>query len=377
MADERSLLVSTPDTAKQHQPLESSFRTAPRQMRSSIELNNAHSSNVEYRDGRYLQMDAGESDSDSEDEDADTRSETVKDLGMNYDGFPDGNSILMGTPSRFLEHGNSPAAYMLFNGNQVSAPHASRMLPQRRQSSSETTVSPRKPSLSRAETSPTFLGTLSRIVTSGARPTASTAAVTSPRSALSGSSGDRTLLGSGDHDRSGTLSPIGTPHNQSRVSALPARTLSQRTQKLFRRMSSSHSEPRSPHDKSPLPTLTSTPSSAYINTVPKDVRRPSTSQARQTSPELLRGPPNQHDSRPPMGNRTMTEPATGRTAYAEQYGTTMATEMSTKNPLKRSDSHRKPVDAPLPEQVKMAASGGQARRRGSIREAVSGRRPWR
>ena len=380
IANERSLLDTTPAPVNGFDALAlaprtaPASRTAPTQTRSSIELGDTYHSSSKYRDGALGNQ---QDDSSSEDDDYDARSETIKDLSLDYDGFPDGNSILMGTPSRFLRHGKGPVADQLFyDGHDVSPPETARSPPRRRQSSSEATVSPRKPSLGRAETSPTFLGTIGRLMTSGSKSAADT--VTSPRSYNSGSSSNRTIMNA-EVLSSGSLSPD-LNRTQSRISASTARTLSQRTQQLFRRMSNSQSErsePRSPIEKSPLPTLTSTPSSAYMNMVPKGPRRPSTSEAKLTpnGTAARRADSGGEGRRPSLQARTKTEPAKAESS-ADRI-----------NPFKRSGSVKQTADARVSPNVRPPSSGNSAekdgrggitRRRGSIREAVGGsRRPWR
>ncbi|KAK4543006.1 hypothetical protein LTR36_006004 [Oleoguttula mirabilis] len=385
IAGEPTLLDTTPTAVKGFDALEPDMRTAPKQMRSSVELNGAYYSNVQYRNGAFGRRqdedeDEVDHESSSDGESVDTPSESIKDLGLDYDGFPDGNSIIMGTPSRFLKRNKAPAAGPLFfNGHDVSPPDTARSPPRRRQSSSEATASPRKPSLGRAETSPTFLGSLGRIVTSGSKSTVDTAMV-SPRSFNSGSSSNRTVIQT-EADRIHSLSPD-LSRAQTRVSrpiASPALTLGQRTQQLFRRMSNSHSErtePRGEREKSPLPTLTSTPSSAYINVAPRAPRRPSTGESKQTptGDGAQRAPSSGEGRRPSMQGRTQTEPASARQAESAA--------VERRNPFKRTGSVKKVETSPpadfAVEGEGSASRGGIPGRKGSIREAVSGsRRPWR
>lgn len=377
--DERSLLDITPATVKGYNALEPGMRTAPKQMRSSIELNSAHFNNLQYRESglRYER----DSDSDEEDQNAD---DAAHDPSPEYDGFPDGNSILMGTPSRFLKHSKPPAAQMFFDGNDASPPKSARSPPRRRQSSSEATVSPRKPSMTRAETSPTFFGSLSRIVTNGSKSTVDAMGVTSPtRSTNSGSSGNRTVVQNEPFDgRNGSLSP--ELSRATRAQAPPSRTLTQKTQQLFRRMSNSHSEPRSPREKSPLPTLTTTPSTAYVNTMPKEARRPSTSEASKQLPgHLAQRAPACGERRRPSLQARKTEPAAPRPASvaSTERSAAVMTPNERRNPFKRNNSIKKAAELPLPSDASQddgAQRGGFPRRTGSIREAVaSGKRPWR
>ncbi|KAK5110781.1 hypothetical protein LTR85_000726 [Meristemomyces frigidus] len=376
IADERTLLDTTPAPVKGFDALEPSMRTAPKQMRSSIELNSAYYGNLQYRGGAFgHQEDEDEAGSSSDGESVETPSENIQDLGLNYDGFPDGNSIIGGTPSRFLKRNNVPAAeQMSFNGHDVSPPDTARPPPRRRQSSSEATASPRKPSLGRAETSPTFLGTLGRIVTNGSKPVVDP--TVSPRSYNSGSSSNRTVV-QAELDRNRSQSPEldRTQSRASRATATPSLTLGQRTQQLFRRMSNSHSErsePRGEREKSPLPTLTSTPSSAYVNTMAREARTP-------TGNVAQRAPSSGGGRRPSMQGRTKTAPASAADSVAATERTSAAAER--KNPFKRSGSVKK-VDTPPPAGMAVgseskASRGGLIGRKGSVKGAVSGsRRPW-
>ncbi|KAK3676081.1 hypothetical protein LTR78_004273 [Recurvomyces mirabilis] len=400
---DQSLLDTTPGAVKGFAPLEPGVRTAPKQFRSSIELNGAYLDYQQYRKGRHLHQ-ASPSSSDDEEDGVDARSQTVKDLSLDYDAFPDGNSIIMGTPSRFLKHGRPAEAPTLFDPNTVSPTQERKpSAPKRRQSSTETGLNPPKPSMTRAETSPTFLGTLGRIMTNTSRSTIDS--VTSPRSLTSGSgsSGNRTIV---QNDRDTTFRPESC--STSRTSSSPARRLSQRTQKLFRRMSNSHApeisnrpEPQSPTEKSPLPTLTSTPSSAYVNTGP---RRPITSEMRagSSTSAVYRacapggGAGGEGKRRPSLQARTWTEPATssaGRPGSAAAAsgsggGGSGFAEQGIRSPFRRTNSVQKGgesrsiVNASGVQNVEVqdvrAGKGGLSRRRGSIREAVAGeRRPWR
>ena len=421
-ADDRSLLDNTPAPIKSYAALQPdpALRTAPKQMRSSIELKTAYQSYVQREHDEALS-------SDEEDEEHAGFDHFAKNLKVNAHDFPDGNSILFGTPSRFLkgpkqtpQAGNSA----MFDGNDLSPPPNDRL--QRRQSSSDATISPRKPSLSRAETSPTFLGPIATSLSQGAH-TASNGSVTSPRSYHSGSSSNRTVVTHQD-DRAqqhAALLPTFSPPNMSspprtRKSPSPARTLSQKTQRLFRRMSNSTKDrdtatqaSTSVRDPSPLPTLTSTPSSAYVNTIPKEARRPSssaggdivrpvvhaqqrpstssrTSTATTTTAAAIvsgAGRSQSSDRRPSLQSRTKTEPASAydagrRTSAAGSEGTPVGQRI---NPFKRSNSVKTPghglgpANAEKEAAASMSASAGgkgAARRRGSIRDAV-GRRGWR
>ena len=363
IAEERSLLDTTPAAVKGHDILEPGTRTAPKQMRPSVELNGAYRSYLKHRDGSAaVEQDKLSSDEDGDGDDVDAHSETFRDLSLDYDGFPDGNSILMGTPSRFLTHPRPPASYLLFDGTDVLPAEAARSPLQRRQSSSGTTVSPRKPSITRAETSPA----IPRTVTCGMQ--SSAGSVTSSRSYHSGSSSNRTVVQT--NERNPAISPdssraetlltgnVGSPP-RSRISDSPARTFSQRTQRLFRRMSNSHKDTNSEREKSPLPTLTSTPSSAYVNNVPREARRPSTSQSGDATAQNAARPAgsSRESRRPSMQARMKTAPdisVRAASATPQQNNTTPTQEGSGVRP-------------------------GLTRRRGSLRDAVGSatRRAWR
>ncbi|KAK0271032.1 hypothetical protein LTR91_019421 [Friedmanniomyces endolithicus] len=402
IADEQSLLDVTPMAVKGHDPLEPGVRTAPKQMRSSIELNSAYYNYANYRD---MLRGARPNDSSSEDEekghedanaDEDAPSATIKDLGDDYDGFPDGNSIIMGTPSRFLKHGQPKLPPTLFDPNDMSPTETASLPFRRRQSSAEVAISPpRKPSLSRAETSPTFLGTLGQILTNSSKSTVDSTIASPPRSFHSGTSSNRTVMRLTESEPRPGL--IRSHSRVSRTSASPAQTLGQRTQKLFRRLSNSHAEPkftlvssttayetRSPREKSPLPTLTSTPSSAYVNTASKEVRRPSTGIAGESQYSSTSVAMAGQGRRPSLQARGKTEPG----------GRSDSVVAEKRNPFSRRGSARNDgvvhgEDSPTlsryddVQQDEREGGGGSSgarpglpRRRGSIREAVAGRRPW-
>ncbi|KXT01348.1 hypothetical protein AC578_6642 [Pseudocercospora eumusae] len=364
IVEEKSLLDSTPAVVEGFNALEVGDRTAPRQMRSSVELKTAYASNLHYRSANV----DGSQDNDSSDEeytrhDADTG--TIKDFGLDYDGYPDGKSLLMGTPSRFQQHGQPPADLM-FNMNERSPTQRLATRARHRSSSEEPVSSPSKPRLSRVETSPTIFGSISKIVGSGGRSSAET--VTSPRSAQSqhsGSSGNRTVM-QADDQSSRALSPEG-PRTASRLSSSsPAKTLSKKIPNLLRRLSGSQGS-----DKPPLPTLTSTPSSAYVNNA---TARPKTSHTDRASTRssIMSGsscPPSSQDKhRPSAVVRTKTEPATERPASAAG----MATEKRTFFTKRSSSVKNQPAGTP-----EASNRGAPPKRRGSLRDAVATRRPWR
>jgi hypothetical protein len=410
---ERSLLDTTPAVVKGYNPLEPGLRTAPKQMRSSIELNSAYLNHINYQQSLGNAKD--DSSSGSEDERHDARSEVVRDLSMDYDGFPDGNSILMGTPSRFLKHGKPRAAVdnMFFDGNDVSPPETAPM-PDRR-STSDATLSPHKPGLKHAEISSSFLGSLGGKATTGSGTSnASGDKFASPRSHHSGSSGNRTVVQVSDETaaRNRSLSPQGDSKEDQRIQSIsPGRSLSQRTQKLFRRLSNSQSErTTAEHQPTPqrsptsskaalLPTLTSTPSSAYVNNAPpREARRQSGAvgnenrqQHHSASSTAVNSVGKQEGIRRPSLQqfRTRTEPS--RPASAVPSPVEKASPILEKKGLfRRSNSSKKASStvgvpsntsgsATVSPSVEASSSrSGATKRRGSLREAVtSSRRPWR
>lgn len=363
--EERSLLDVTPMPVKGYDALEPEIRTAPKQFRSSMELRSAYDS--------LAQRTGGNAFNGYDDEDA---GESVQDLGYDYNGFPDGSSLLMGTPSRFLSQPRAP-----YSINVIPK------VPRRRQSSSEVTIGPRKPSMTRAETSPMGI------------PTHKTREernyMASPPSQHSGSSNQTIIQAS---ERQSTRSPDLTrvrpdlPHSKtspprSRTSPSPARAFTRRTQALFRRMSNSgrdsntttnnnntYSEAR---EKSPLPTLTSTPSSAYVNDLPKEHRRPGTAQSGDYNStqqqSISRSSTNTGRMRTTMGSprRPMSASGERRNLFARRNSVKGAVEAMT----------------PLTAVVDGEGAGGDVngkvgvvgRRRGSFREVVGGvgRKPWR
>lgn len=374
IVDDRSLLDTTPAIVRGFDALEPDVRTAPRQMRSSVELNSAYRRNVHHHHTNTLDIDA--SSGDEECREADRLSETVGDFGLDYDGFPDGKSIKMGTPSRFLKHSNPPA---MFNLNDVSPPEAGIMPPRRRRSSDQVPSGLHKPRMLRMDTSPTLLGTLGRMVSGGKT---SADSITSPRSTHSGSSGNRTIVQTGTEQHQRGMSPEAIQarqqfspslrsHSPSRSSASPARTFGQKTQNLLRRMSNTQGSDRENREKSPLPTLTQSPASVYADNVPIEIRRPMTSHTDRPlrTPVVTpgRAPSIRNNERPALQSRTLTEPNNVRPPSSSG---TAAAEKEKRNIFKRSNSVKKAV----PEQ----AAAPETRRRGSIRDAVStARRPWR
>lgn len=393
--EDRSLLDTTPAAVRGFDALEPGLRTAPRQFRSSLELSAAHQSLVQRQNDEIYES------IENDDDEVDALSATVRD-DFDYDDFPDGSSLLMGTPSRFFKNDRSPVPQAATSQNDFAVSMSRRNTPRRRQSSSEATIGPQKPSMTRAETSPSTLRSYERDIVDPRQSLAGS--VMSPRSQHSGSS-NQTVVQSVEQSRA--ISPefsrtrpearfsrsVASPP-RSRTSPSPARTLSQKTQSLWSRMSSNHKD-NSGHsetrEKSPLPTLTSTPSSAYINDIPKDaVRRPGTSQGSNMDPSsqnTTRPQSSRDRSRPSMPGRTSTAPLSERRPSS-------ASDRERKNFFKRRNSvkasteHGPPPSMVMTSAVSAAnqadgsasAKAGLARRRGSIREAVgaaAAKRPWR
>lgn len=387
LADDRSLLDSTPDVVKGYKPLiqppgERGLRTAPRQMRSSVEMRSAYASNLQYR---HDALDAlRQEESSEEDDDAESRPGTRDDFELDYDGFPDGKSILMGTPRRFLKHSKPPVSDMLFDGSQsLPAPGGNAAL--RRRSSSEHFVnSPARPRLSRMETSPGVISNNDQPVTSGKKTSAET--ITSPRSTHSTSSGNRTVT-QGDERSNRTLSPVTsgppptlspgiTSPSRSRMSPSPARRFGQKTVGLIRRLSNSQGSDR---EKPSLPTLTSTPASAFTTTS-NEIKRPKTSHGNERPSRAPvnvpppRPPSSRETRRPSLQLRTKTEPPTARPSSSAAES-----DREKRNIFKRSNSQKAQTHEPPPAAASNnSRTGAATKRRGSLRDAVnSARRPWR
>ncbi|KAI5356808.1 hypothetical protein Slin14017_G127420 [Septoria linicola] len=345
-------------------------RTAPRQMRSSVELRTAFASNMHFRnttlDGHQI-----EDSSDDEyvrDDARDAPVDTIKDFGVEYDGFPDGKSISRGTPSRFQSHSRQLPDVM-FNHNDLS-PTLKPRVPRRRRSSEQTISISTKPRFERTETSPTMFATLREMGTT--RGALSSGLVVSPRSARShqsGSSGGQTIHA--DENTGQALSPATSRMTsftspRSRTSPSPARTLSKKMPNFIRRLSNTMNS-----EKPPLPTLTSTPSSAYVNSGP---RRPRTSHAdrgqKDNGGTTIARPPSSRETRPPPPARAKTEMQPARPASAA------GTEREKRSLFRRSNSVK---NAESQDDLNAEAQdrGALQKRRGSIRDAVISRRPWR
>ncbi|KAF2716998.1 hypothetical protein K431DRAFT_200577, partial [Polychaeton citri CBS 116435] len=302
IADEPVALVNPATTVRAHDATTLAPRHAAAQVRSPTKLaeafdrtkiqqpNPAYSADARYRrhqsqaakvedsssseDSSEEESDDDEGDDDGDEDD--DNSETVRDFMLDYDGYPDGNSILHGTPSRFLKQPKD-GEDMFFNHNNISPPRTRKPEPPRRsQTSTEMTTNLLRPVVSRAETSPNQYAGPSRVITTGPRSPGEP--VMSPTSVYSGSSSNGTIVqNQAQHSRNRSLSPevtrstaragqVTSP-SRSQIPTSPGsngHSFSQKTQKLFRRLSNSHERSRD-RETSPLPGLTRTPSSAYVN----------------------------------------------------------------------------------------------------------------
>lgn len=356
-AGERSLLDMTPaHQLKTFTPLEPRSSANPKHMQTSPELhgayNNAHATNnINPAHPFFHQPAIDDDESDSDDEYHDAMSDTVHDVDMDYDGYPDGNSIVNGTPSRFLKHDKPSSAVtdMFFNASEMTPPAA-----QRRKSSSEVKSSsflPGKPDFHRADTSPTVFGSGPRRISE--RP-ATSGNTDSPRFLNNATSSIRiapqdvpsksrpmspasfqTLPPSATGTRTTTPSP--PKRSPAPSTATTTRTFfSQKTQNLFRRLSntstsndnatststSTSTDAQQPRrrerERSPLPTLTSTPASAYQMRSNTSTSRPNTTAANFGMTPIVARPGSRAASRersvtaatrPALSSRGATEPA--------------------------------------------------------------------
>lgn len=410
IVDERSLLDTTPAQARSIETLQPGTRTAPRQMRSSVELSSAYNSHQQqYRTAggasvRAAHAQAALDDYDSEEDDFDARSATVRDFSVEYDGYPDGDSIINGTPSRFLKHAKVPVPPkdMFFSPDNISGDEPRAALPHRRRSSVEVRSSYGKPGFHRSETSPTVLSTLARKMgMPGAKSPSSSDNFTSPMSYDSANSSVHTAIASPNEQFSARpASPTASraqtslgffqtsdmsPSKQRSIasptgSTAPPLSFARKTHNMLRRLSNSTSSDRDQRDRfqqpqtrrerelSPLPTLTSTPSSAYNN---NHVRRPSLTASMRSPtfpapagsarPETAprRASKDSSGRRPSLQARTVTEPAAP--VAAEQK------DGLRRNPFRRGGSVRR-----VGEQEAAAAAA-----KGRAPGGKEGKKPWR
>ncbi|EME45680.1 hypothetical protein DOTSEDRAFT_71395 [Dothistroma septosporum NZE10] len=382
ISDSREMVPEATTSVSARQPpsvptIERGVRTAPRLMRSSVELSTAFQSNLQYRNAN---LDGSRADDAYEASEYDCDyPERLRAFATEYQGYPDGGSIVLGTPSRFLKHARPTVSDVMFNSADASPPQRTRPPPRRPRSSDNFIGSPSKPRLDRAETSPLVTDPTATV---GRKAFAES--MISPHSTHSGSSGDQTVV-QADEQSSRARSPVVAPAHsrmassvvspmRSRMSPSPGRTLGQRTVGLFRRLSASNGD----REVSPLPTLTSTHSSAYTNDTPIELRRPKTSHADRSPPAIAvasatRPPSSRETRRPSLQLRTKTEPAAARSPSSAVEKSTSVNDK--RGLFRRSNSVQKATEA-----TSDAHTRGPTKRRGSIRDAVStaaGRRPWR
>lgn len=356
---DKSLLDTTPAFVKDYSTLEPGLRTAPRQMRSSVELRTAYNSNLQFRS---TALDGHRQEDSSDDEEYIRQEppcgEKSKDSTFAYDDFPDGGSITMGTPRRFQSHARPPADVM-FNHSDIS-PTLKPPAPGRRRSSQQTIGEPAKSGVSAQPCHEDGVLSVEGVV--------------SPRSARSqrsNSSGNRTVT-LGDEQSSRTLSPAASRATavtspRSRTSPSPARTLSKKMPKFIRRLSNTMLS-----EGSPLPTLTSTPSSAYANSGPP---RPRTSHAdripRNNGGATMPRPPSSREIRPQPPIKVLKDMNVVRPASAA------GTERERRSLFRRSNSTKKKDQSDGSASDTQQMRGVAVKRRGSIRDVVTSRRPWR
>ncbi|KAF2214127.1 hypothetical protein CERZMDRAFT_83507 [Cercospora zeae-maydis SCOH1-5] len=367
---DKSPIDNMPSPLKSLEAPEPGLRTAPRQMRSSVELRTAYNSNLQFRN---TALDGHHHDDSSDDDYVPQEHQSL--VGDEAKGFPfddkydaiDGPSIEKVTPTGSQSQ-SRPLGDVMFNHNDIS-PTLRPQMPEHRRSSEQSHSARAKPRLDRMETSPTLL-TVSGF-NGGGR--ASVDRMTSPHSARSkhsNSSGNRTITEAEDKatqpqsPEPSAVTSVASP--RSRVSASPARTLSKKMPGFIRRLSNTMTA-----EKPALPTLTTAPSSVYSQPGPP---RPKTSHADRLSrgnsgsPTVSR-PPSSRDNRPSPVIRATTDISTARPASAA------ATEKERRSLFKRSESVKK-ADVP-PDASDPPARDGLQKRRGSIRDAMASRRPWR
>ncbi|KAK5145304.1 hypothetical protein LTR04_001328 [Oleoguttula sp. CCFEE 6159] len=248
-------------------------------------------------------------DSDTEDDDQSTAIHAG--FGADYAGFPTGTSIAEGTPSRFqygaLRHISPPAADMMFKGEGIDEVPSTRKLghvqslylpPNSPQPNSSAA---RKPSLSRAETSPTFTQ-LSRSTTSADDPTLRPYACRSRQQSPNPSEPCTAVSGS---PSSGNLNPH-VPHLASASPSSRKPSLSQRTQQLFRRMSGSGRTVDSPPPTKPAATASSISSASSTTSEHARVFTPSSDHSLSSQQQQRHPRHHQQQIRPSMQPRADT-----------------------------------------------------------------------
>jgi len=357
-------------------------------------------------DGVASAQTAAFDDYDSDDDDFDARSATVRDFSVEYEGYPDGDSIINGTPSRFLKHAKVPVPPkdMFFNPGNISPELPRATLPHRRRSSVEVGSSHRKPGLHRSETSPTVLSTLARKIGMPSVKSPSTSdSFTSPMSYDSANSSVYTAIASPNEQSHGRpLSPTASraqtslgffqpsdvsPSNQRSMasptgSTAPPLSFAQKTHNMLRRLSNSTSSDRDQRDRaqqsqsrrerelSPLPTLTSTPSSAYstdhfhrpsLTASMRSPTFPATASNAWPDPAQRRASKDSSGRRPSLQARTVTEPAAAAPQAVE------AKDGLRRNPFRRGGSVRRVGEQEVVDAAKGRKAGG----------GKDGKKPWR
>ncbi|KAK6436802.1 hypothetical protein LTR95_007003 [Oleoguttula sp. CCFEE 5521] len=390
--------------------LQAGLRTAPKQLRTSVELNLAHDSSKRHRSGTRQHGDTAVEDTESSEDESENHPSTAKRLYASDEDYPDGSSILNGTPSRFFKQSNNSAAPQdIFFSDSDAYPFASVVDLRRRKSSYDTGPTPRKPSLSRAETSPMTLSSLHRPPPSsppsafvGRSPSSSTTTTNTARN-YPPSTSSRSL--SPEATRSGAKTSPSKPMRSPTLPPFIRRpSLGQKGKELFRRLSNSagnsatgpqseRASDRVPYgerrerdgqrerEMSPLPTLTSTPSSAYSNHGSKVLRRPGSSAGTHGTGSGRPGSAQQSSApRPGLQGRGITAPSPTAVSGAEKESG------GRKNPFRRGGSVRKAEGAEF--SANGVGAAGAAGRRGSNKDAASsisnagsgfglGKRPWR
>lgn len=219
--------------------------------------------------GTHGMVSSSDEDDDIAVQDGDAASSTIRDLG---DGsYPNGGSIVTGTPSRFQIRHASPAIDILFNGDGID--DVPRPAGKRRNTSADihSLSGLERPDLDRADTSPNFPRAQTQAQASSA------SHQVSPKRHLHRTPEKRRLS-----DRRGSQKSPSKPSNTTAIAAAAMRSsLSQKTQRLFRRMSDSRGELTA----SGLFVAISTPARGE-----RSPKRPST--ARNSEPSLEQGIPN-------------------------------------------------------------------------------------
>ncbi|KAJ9618753.1 hypothetical protein H2203_008958 [Taxawa tesnikishii (nom. ined.)] len=296
MLDQKSLLDGTPGPARQIQALlpssERAVHGSSPYTRSSFDLHDKYRQSLSRGSAALNHQEPLDSSEESDDEERE--SSTLR-------------SIITGTPSRFqIRHVSPPATNMMFDGYGID--EIARSVPRRRNSEAQMHASSRRPTLDRAETSPPTHR-------SAGPPMPADSQFHSPSAshASRGSHPDRPSTSQAppsQRHRDGSLSseasrsrssnrlslhlspPRATTGPSSKPSASPAvsmrSSLSQKTQKLFRRMNSgpgtANTNPNTePPPPSPLAATSSTPIDQHTAKRPSTADRAATFDGRDVS----------------------------------------------------------------------------------------------